>query len=45
MNLKDIIELDKKHYMNTFGDRTPVCFSHGNGINLWILMEICTMIF
>ncbi|HHV96962.1 MAG TPA: aspartate aminotransferase family protein [Clostridiaceae bacterium] len=37
MKLKDIIELDKKYYMNTFGDRTPVCFTHGKGINLWDL--------
>ncbi len=35
MNLSTIIEMDKKYYMNTFGNRTPVCFSHGKGINLW----------
>ena len=35
MNLQEIIELDKKYYMNTFGDRTPVCFQYGKGINLW----------
>jgi acetylornithine/N-succinyldiaminopimelate aminotransferase len=35
MNITNIIELDKKYYMNTFGDRTPVCFTHGQGINLW----------
>ena len=23
--------------MNTFGNRTPVCFDHGKGINLWDL--------
>jgi acetylornithine aminotransferase/acetylornithine/N-succinyldiaminopimelate aminotransferase len=37
MNLNDIMELDKKYFMNTFGSRTPVCFSHGKGINLWDL--------
>ena len=37
MELKDIIELDKKYFMNTFGNRTPVCFTHGKGINLWDL--------
>jgi len=35
MNLNEIIELDKKYFMNTFGSRTPVCFSYGKGINLW----------
>ena len=35
MNLNEIIELDKSYYMNTFGDRTPVCFEYGKGINLW----------
>lgn len=35
MNLNEIIELDKKYFMNTFGNRTPVCFSYGKGINLW----------
>ncbi len=34
MNLEQIKELDKKYYMNTFGERTPVCFTHGNGITL-----------
>jgi len=32
--LKDIIELDKKYYMNTFGDRQPLCFTEGKGIEL-----------
>lgn len=32
--LKDIIELDKKYYMNTFGDRLPVCFEKGDGMKL-----------
>ena len=35
MELKEIIELDKKYYMNTFGDRIPVCFRYGRGMNLW----------
>lgn len=35
MKLDEIIELDKKYYMNTFGDRTPVCFDHGEGMILW----------
>ena len=35
MKLDEIIEMDKKYYMNTFGDRTPVCFEYGKGINLW----------
>jgi len=35
MDLKSIIELDKKYYMNTFGDRVPVSFKYGKGINLW----------
>lgn len=33
--LKDIIDLDKKYYMNTFGDRLPVCFTHGEGMKLY----------
>lgn len=32
MNIK---ELDKKYYMNTFGDRTDVCFEKGEGIYLY----------
>jgi acetylornithine aminotransferase/acetylornithine/N-succinyldiaminopimelate aminotransferase len=35
MKLNEIINLDKNYYMNTFGNRTPVCFTHGSGINLW----------
>ena len=35
MNLHEIIEMDKKYFMNTFGNRTPVCFDYGKGINLW----------
>lgn len=33
--LQDIIALDKKYYMNTFGDRLPVCFTHGEGMKLY----------
>ena len=29
--LDEIIELDKKYYMNTFGDRLPVCFTEITG--------------
>lgn len=35
MNLNEIIKLDKKYFMNTFGDRLPVCFVRGEGIKLW----------
>jgi acetylornithine aminotransferase/acetylornithine/N-succinyldiaminopimelate aminotransferase len=35
MKLTEIIEMDKKYFMNTFGDRTPVNFEYGKGINLW----------
>lgn len=35
MDLKDIIALDKKYFMNTFGDRLPVCFVKGKGMKLW----------
>ncbi len=35
MNINEIIEMDKTYYMNTFGNRTPVCFQYGKGINLW----------
>lgn len=34
MSLKQIMELDKKYYMNTFGGRIPLCFTEGNGIEL-----------
>lgn len=33
--LNGIIETDKKYYMNTFGDRIPVCFEYGKGVNLF----------
>ncbi len=32
--LDEIIGLDKKYYMNTFGDRLPVCFEKGSGMKL-----------
>lgn len=35
MDLKKIIEMDSKYYMNTFGARTPVCFSYGKGMKLY----------
>lgn len=35
MNIEKIIELDKKYYMNTFGNRIPVCFERGEGIYLY----------
>lgn len=34
MQLQEIIALDKMYYMNTFGDRTPVCFERGQGMQL-----------
>lgn len=33
--LDKIKELDKKYYMNTFGERLPVCFHSGEGIKLY----------
>jgi len=35
VTLQEIIALDKKYFMNTFGDRLPVCFVKGEGIKLW----------
>ncbi len=35
MTLNEIISLDKKYFMNTFGDRLPVCFTKGQGMKLW----------
>lgn len=32
--MKDISAIDKEYYMNTFGDRTPVAFERGSGIEL-----------
>ena len=33
-SVSDIKEIDKKYYMNTFGDRIPLCFTEGHGIEL-----------
>lgn len=33
--LDNVIQLDKKYYMNTFGDRLPVCFTKGEGLRLF----------
>ena len=35
MKLDNIKELDKKYFMNTFGERTPVAFEYGKGMYLW----------
>ena len=35
MKLNEIMEMDSKYYMNTFGARTPVCFEYGKGIKLY----------
>jgi acetylornithine/N-succinyldiaminopimelate aminotransferase len=35
MDLHEIMEMDSKYYMNTFGARTPVCFSYGKGMMLY----------
>ena len=34
MTLDEIIALDKKYYMNTFGNRLPVAFDSGKGVKL-----------
>lgn len=34
MTLDDIKALDSTYYMNTFGERTPLCFTEGKGIEL-----------
>ena len=34
MDFNEIKEKDKKYYMNTFGDRLPVAFERGRGIEL-----------
>lgn len=33
--LNEVKALDKKYYMNTFGDRLPVMFTHGEGMKLY----------
>lgn len=35
MNLNEIKNLDKNYFMNTFGERLPVCFTEGKGIFLY----------
>lgn len=35
MNLQKIVSMDKKYFMNVFGDRNPVCFQKGKGMQLW----------
>ncbi len=35
LTLEEIKNLDKKYYMNTFGDRLPVAFEKGEGIALY----------
>jgi len=35
MELQQIIDMDSKYYMNTFGTRTKVCFEYGKGICLY----------
>lgn len=35
MKLEEIMSIDEKYYMNTFGKRTPVAFDHGKGIYLY----------
>lgn len=35
LTLEQIIEMDKTYFMNTYGPRTRVCFSHGVGLNLY----------
>lgn len=32
--LDQIRETDRKYYMNTFGERLPVCFTEGNGMTM-----------
>jgi len=34
MRLEEIMEMDRKYYMNTF-NRAPVCFERGEGMYLW----------
>ena len=35
MELHELVEMDSKYYMNTFGARTPVCFEYGKGMKLY----------
>ena len=33
--LNEVIGLDRQYYLNTFGERTPVCFERGEGVYLY----------
>lgn len=35
MNINELIYKDKRYFMNTFGDRTPVAFEYGRGMFLY----------
>lgn len=35
MDLNTVMKLDEQYYMNTFGKRTPVCFTKGHGLYLY----------
>ncbi len=35
MNLQEVVQLDEQYFMNTYGKRTPVCFTHGKGMTLY----------
>ena len=35
MELHEVMALDAQYFMNTFGKRTPVCFTHGQGMTLF----------
>jgi len=35
MNINEIIAADKAYFMNTSGDRIPLCFTHGEGCRLF----------
>ena len=35
LTFNNIVEKDKKYYMNTFGDRTPLAFTNGDGVFLY----------
>lgn len=35
MTLQEVMELDGQVFMNTFGKRAPVCFTHGGGMTLF----------
>jgi len=34
MELQSIIDMDQNYFMNTYGSRTQVCFTHGEGMTL-----------